>query len=92
MMKWDSWNELYPLHFQLFGPVGDWRLFRFHSLEDRLVKHFFKDCTSHNAPKDAYGNPMIPPTGKILTRKGIAGTEDPHPRARSARLRSPRKL
>lgn len=64
----------------------------FHSLEDRIVKHFFKDCTSHNAPKDAYGNPMIPPTGRILTRKGIAGTEDPHPRARSARLRVLEKL
>ena len=64
----------------------------FHSLEDRIVKHFFKDCTSHNAPKDAYGNPMIPATGKILTRKGIAGTEDPHPRARSARLRVLEKL
>ena len=64
----------------------------FHSLEDRVVKHFFKDCTSHNAPKDAYGNPMIPATGKILTRKGIAGSEDPHPRARSARLRILEKL
>lgn len=64
----------------------------FHSLEDRVVKHFFKDCTSHNAPKDAYGNPMIPATGKILTRKGIAGSEDPHPRARSARLRVLEKL
>ena len=64
----------------------------FHSLEDRIVKHFFKKCTSHNAPKDAYGNPMIPATGKILTRKGIAGTEDPHPRARSARLRVLEKL
>lgn len=64
----------------------------FHSLEDRVVKHYFKDCTSHNAPKDAYGNPTIPPTGKILTRKGIAGSEDPHPRARSARLRVLEKL
>ena len=64
----------------------------FHSLEDRIVKHFFKDCTSHNAPKDAYGNPMIPPTGRILIRKGIAGSEDPHPRARSARLRILEKL
>jgi 16S rRNA (cytosine1402-N4)-methyltransferase len=64
----------------------------FHSLEDRVVKHFFKDCTGHNAPKDAYGNPMIPATGKILTRKGIAGSEDPHPRARSARLRILEKL
>ena len=59
----------------------------FHSLEDRVVKHFFKSCTGMNSPKDAYGNPLTPPTGKILTRKGIPGTLDPHPRARSARLR-----
>ena len=66
---------------------GRLAIISFHSLEDRMVKHFFKDCTRVNAPKDEYGNPIIPPTGKILTRKGIPGTEDPHPRARSARLR-----
>jgi 16S rRNA (cytosine1402-N4)-methyltransferase len=61
----------------------------FHSLEDRLVKHFFIECTGKNAPKDAYGNPVTPITGTIIFKKGISGKEQDssNPRARSARLR-----
>ncbi len=81
-----------PLAVNALKSGGRLAVISFHSLEDRVVKHFYKDCTSANAPKDAYGNPMIPPIGKILTRKGIPGKEDPHPRARSARLRVIEKL
>lgn len=81
-----------PLAVQALKSGGRLAVISFHSLEDRVVKHFYKKCTSANAPKDAYGNPMIPATGKILTRKGIPGKEDPHPRARSARLRVLEKI
>ena len=81
-----------PLAVQALKSGGRLAVISFHSLEDRVVKHFYKKCTSANAPKDGYGNPMIPPTGKILTRKGIPGSEDPHPRARSARLRVLEKI
>jgi 16S rRNA (cytosine1402-N4)-methyltransferase len=61
----------------------------FHSLEDRLVKHYFLNCAGKNTPKDEFGNPITPPTGKIIYKKGISGKDkDPiNPRARSARLR-----
>ncbi len=81
-----------PLALRTLKQGGRLAVISFHSLEDRVVKHFFKECTGVNAPKDAYGNPMAPVTGKIITRKGIAGTEDPHPRARSARLRVLEKI
>lgn len=76
-----------PLALNALKSGGRLAIITFHSLEDRIVKHFFKDCAGVNTARDAYGDPIIPPTGKILTRKGISGTLDPHPRARSARLR-----
>jgi len=66
----------------------------FHSLEDRLVKHYFLECAGKSTPKNEFGDPIIPPTGKIIFKKGITGKEkDPsNPRARSARLRVLEKL
>ena len=68
---------------------GRLAIISFHSLEDRLVKHFFVQCTGRKGPKDAFGNSLSPSVGTILYRKGISGKEqDPsNPRARSARLR-----
>ena len=70
-------------------PQGRLAIISFHSLEDRLVKHFFLQCTGKKGPKDAFGHPITPSIGDILFRKGISGREqDPsNPRARSARLR-----
>lgn len=76
-----------PLALTALKSGGRLAIITFHSLEDRVVKHFFKQCAGVNSPRDAYGDPIVPPTGKILTRKGISGSLDPHPRARSARLR-----
>lgn len=82
-----------PLALQCLVSSGRLSIISFHSLEDRIVKRFFKDCSGENAPKDAYGNPLVPPKGKILVRKGISGEEDTHnTRARSARLRTLEKF
>jgi len=61
----------------------------FHSLEDRLVKRRFASAAGKKSPRDAYGNPMPPPHGRLVINRGIAGRDaDPdNPRARSARLR-----
>lgn len=66
----------------------------FHSLEDRMVKRRFAAATGKNSPRDAYGNPIPPPHGRLVIRRGIAGKDaDPdNPRARSARLRVLEKL
>lgn len=65
----------------------------YHSLEDRLVKHFFRAGNfDGNLQKDFYGNvirPLQPVTAKALT---AGATEiSTNPRARSARLRAAEK-
>lgn len=61
----------------------------YHSLEDRLVKNFFKTGNVEGKLyKDFYGNPLIP--FKLITKKAVVPTEEEierNPRARSAKLR-----
>ena len=57
----------------------------FHSLEDRLVKDYFKDVSSLGLESKL----------KILTKKPIVAAEDElvnNPRARSAKLRVAEKI
>ena len=81
-------------HRPLLRPQGRLVVISFHSLEDRIVKNFFRHVTGKTSPKDAYGNPIERPQAKLLFRKGIAGKEHDisNPRARSARLRVIEKL
>ena len=69
----------------------------FHSLEDRLVKHFFKenavkrDLTPH-LPWHSHEGPE--PVFTLLTKKSVTPSEQElaaHPRSRSARLRAVEK-
>ncbi|HSX28136.1 MAG TPA: 16S rRNA (cytosine(1402)-N(4))-methyltransferase RsmH [Candidatus Saccharimonadales bacterium] len=68
----------------LLTPGGRVAIISFHSLEDRIVKHFLKDLT-----EAGYEAEFAP-----LTKKPISGaTEDVHnPRARSAKLRAAVKI
>lgn len=69
----------------------------FHSLEDRIVKHFLKDqATGCRCPKDfplcvCGGEPKL----RLLTRKAVVAESDEvaaNPRSRSARLRAAEKI
>ena len=75
---------------KVLAPKGRLVTLTYHSMEDRLVKNFFKTGnTEGREEKDFFGN--INTRWKILTKKPIeASTEEieVNPRARSARLRA----
>jgi 16S rRNA (cytosine1402-N4)-methyltransferase len=63
----------------------------FHSLEDRLVKVFFRQGTFEDADeKDLYGNAGTTSSLKVITKKPVVPSEKEmkqNPRSRSAKLR-----
>ncbi|MFO0780662.1 MAG: 16S rRNA (cytosine(1402)-N(4))-methyltransferase RsmH [Candidatus Gracilibacteria bacterium] len=68
----------------------------YHSLEDRVVKQFFKDCAREyvNEP-DKLTTTHLEPTLEIVTKKPLVPTDAEiakNPRARSAKLRVAQKL
>ncbi|MBR3211216.1 MAG: 16S rRNA (cytosine(1402)-N(4))-methyltransferase RsmH [Bacilli bacterium] len=77
---------------ELLKPGGRVCVITFHSLEDRIVKNYFKEkCAIDEKVK---GMPNIPkeylPDFKLITNKAIAPTEEElerNPRARSSKLR-----
>lgn len=82
----------------MLAPGGRLAVVSFHSLEDRMVKDFFKEKSQ--APKHASRHlPMLPTfnnsTLKVLTTKPLQATAEEiriNPRSRSAKLRVAEKL
>lgn len=83
--------------FELLKPSGILSVITFHSLEDRIVKHKFKEfCTGCTCPPDF---PVCvcgkTPRGELALRKPITASEQEleiNPRSRSAKLRAIKKL
>jgi 16S rRNA (cytosine1402-N4)-methyltransferase len=70
------------------GVGGRVAIIAFHSLEDRLVKRAFRAATGVSRERDVFGHAVGPIAFRAVTRKPVKGEDsDPHPRARSARLR-----
>ncbi len=90
-------QEGLPAGFSALKPGGVIAVISFHSLEDRIVKRFFKEKASPRQGETEMGRllPSVSPQGKILTKKPIRPTPEEiakNPRARSAKLRACRKL
>lgn len=78
---------------EVLKPGGTLVIIAYHSLEDRLVKHFFKSGNfTGEQEKDFYGNIHRP--FKIITKKALLPGEEEiqkNPRARSAKMRVAQK-
>ena len=68
--------------FSLLAPGGRMAIITFHSLEDRVVKHYFRELKDADAATLETKKPIVP-SGEELKR---------NPRARSAKLRIIKKL
>ena len=90
----DALQALLRQSVELLNPGGRVVVMSYHSLEDRLVKNFFKTGNFEGVlEKDFYGNPIVPL--RVVTRKAVTASEEElqrNNRARSAKLRIGEKL
>lgn len=79
---------------ELVASGGRMSIISYHSLEDRMVKRFFRYGNLEGEDnRDIFGKPLSP--WKVITRKAIKPTDEEieiNPRARSARLRVAEKI
>jgi 16S rRNA (cytosine1402-N4)-methyltransferase len=87
----ESVEKVLPIAFDLLQSGGRLAIITFHSLEDRIVKQFFKDlCTEISAPPGMASIGEKAAQGFLLTRKPIVPGEaemKQNPRSRSSKLR-----
>jgi len=90
----DALKEMLSQALQVLRPGGRMAVITYHSLEDRLVKNFFRSGNFEGeSEKDFYGNVSAPL--RAVNRKVIIPTEEEirnNSRARSARLRIAEKI
>ena len=90
----DALSEMLQQSIERLETGGRLSVISYHSLEDRIVKNFFRSGNIEgNIEKDFYGNPIT--SLKVINRKVIIPTEEEqrlNPRSRSAKLRVAEKV
>ena len=90
----DTLADMLKQALHMLKPEGRLSVISYHSLEDRLVKNFFKTGNFEGRlDKDFFGNPLTP--FLLINRKVIVPTEEEqllNPRSRSAKLRIAKKI
>jgi 16S rRNA (cytosine1402-N4)-methyltransferase len=86
-----------PKAFALLEPQGRLAVVTFHSLEDRIVKNYFKQLATGCIcpPEFPICKCGLTPQGKVLTKKAVTASEselESNPRAKSAKLRVIQKI
>jgi len=90
----ENLKKVLPQALEILERNGKLVVISFHSLEDRIVKNFFKDY-SHGRIRIPERSEVAPFACKIITKKPIRPSAEEmksNPRSRSARLRSALKL
>jgi 16S rRNA (cytosine1402-N4)-methyltransferase len=92
-------EEILPRAIERLLPGGVIAVISFHSLEDRLVKNFFRyEASDKEDTRGLSGSGLFlskQPTIKLITKKPLEATEEEtrlNPRSRSAKLRAAEKL
>lgn len=90
----DALTEMLTQSLDVLKPGGRLSVISYHSLEDRLVKNFFRSGNFEgNLEKDFFGNPLTPFV--VVNRKVIVPSDEEqknNPRSRSAKLRIAEKI